>query len=71
MDEVVWRGREENKTKNLKNNGNKNIPIDNYLECKWIKCSNQKTQTGYMDKKTRHIYAVYKRFISDLGTYAD
>ena len=27
----------------IKKNGNKNIHIDNYVKCKWIKCSNQKT----------------------------
>ena len=27
-------------------NGNRNIHIDNYLKCKWIKRSNQKTLTG-------------------------
>ena len=27
-------------------NGNRNIHINNYLESKWIKCSNQKAQTG-------------------------
>ena len=27
-------------------NGNRNIYINNYFKCKWIKCSNQKTQTG-------------------------
>ena len=27
-------------------NGNRNIYINNYFNCKWIKCSNQKTQTG-------------------------
>ena len=27
--------------------------INNYFKCKWIKCSNQKTQTGSMDTKTR------------------
>ena len=26
--------------------GNRHIHIDNNLECKWIKCPNQKTQTG-------------------------
>ena len=26
--------------------GNKNIYINNYFKCKWIKCSNQKTQTS-------------------------
>ena len=30
--------------------------INNYVECKWIKCSNQKTQTGWLDTKTRSIY---------------
>ena len=33
-------------TQNNKENGNRNMYIDNYLKCKWIKCSNQKTQTG-------------------------
>ena len=33
------------KTQNLEN-GNRNIHINNNLECKWIKCPNQKTQTG-------------------------
>lgn len=27
-------------------NGNRNIYINNYFKYKWIKCSNQKTQTG-------------------------
>ena len=27
-------------------NGNRNIYINNYFKCKWIKCSNQKTRTG-------------------------
>ena len=27
-------------------NGNKNIYFNDYFKCKWIKCSNQKTQTG-------------------------
>ena len=26
-------------------NGNTNKYINNYFKCKWIKCSNQKTQT--------------------------
>ena len=42
------RGREGKKhlQKLIQNNeqsGNKNIHIKNYLKCKWIKCSNQKT----------------------------
>ena len=31
---------------NIFKNGNKDIHIGNYLKCKWIKCSNQKTYTG-------------------------
>ena len=27
-------------------NGKRNTYINNYFKCKWIKCSNQKTQTG-------------------------
>ena len=34
----------KNKPKTIKN-GNTNTHIDNYLKGKWIKCSNQKTQT--------------------------
>ena len=38
-----------------------NIYINNYFKCKWIKCSNQKTDwlNGYKNKT--HIYAVYKK----------
>ena len=40
-------GKEPQKqTQNNLENGNRNIQIANYLKCKWIKCSNQKTQTG-------------------------
>ena len=27
-------------------NGNRNLYINNYFKCKWIKCSNQKTKTA-------------------------
>ena len=37
---------------NNKVNGNRVILINNYLKCKWIKCSNQKTKVGQMDKTT-------------------
>ena len=33
-------------TPNNLENGNRNIYINNYFKCQWIKCSNQKTQTG-------------------------
>ena len=32
-----------------------NIHINNYLKCKWIKCTTQKTWTGQVDTKTRPI----------------
>ena len=40
---------EERSTKSTLNNqenGNRNIYINHYFKCKWIKCCNQKTQTG-------------------------
>ena len=37
-------------------NANRNIHINNYLKCKWIKCTNQKIQTDWMDTETRPIY---------------
>ena len=45
------------------------IYIHNYFKCKWIKCSNQKTDwlNGYKNKT--HIYAVYKKPTSDLKTH--
>ena len=36
----------QNPPQTIKKNGNRNIYINNYFKCKWIKCSNQKTQTG-------------------------
>ena len=44
------RGREEKRLKKqIQNNVlnvSKNIHVDNYLKGKWVKCFNQKTQTG-------------------------
>ena len=37
-------------------NGNSNIYINNYFKCKWIKYSNQKTKTGWINTKTWSIY---------------
>ena len=37
------------------------IYINNLFKCKWIKCSNQKTQTGWMDTITRPIYMLPTR----------
>ena len=33
-------------------NANRNIHIDNYFKCEWIKCSNQKTQACWIGTKT-------------------
>ena len=38
---------------NVKQTGNRKIYINNHLKCKWIKCFKQKTQTGWIDTKTR------------------
>ena len=35
--------------------------MDNQLKYEWIKCSNQKTQTGGMDTKTRPVYMLSTR----------
>ena len=37
------------------------ILINNYLKCKWVKCSNQKTKTGQMDTKIRPLYMLSTR----------
>ena len=42
-------------------NAYRNTYINNYFKCKWIKCSNQKKQTGCMDIKTRSIYMLSTR----------
>ena len=34
----------QKQTQNNSQNDNRNIQIDNYLQCEWIKCSNQNTQ---------------------------
>ena len=35
----------QKQTQNNQENANRNIYINNYLKCKWIKCINQKLQT--------------------------
>ena len=47
-------GKKKRLKKQIQNvlNVSKNIQIDNYLKGKWIKCFNQKTQTGWMYMKT-------------------
>ena len=49
--------------KNYKNhqktiNGNKNIPINSYFKYQWTKCSNQKTQRGWLDLKKKQKPAI-------------
>ena len=46
--------------KQLRNN-NRIIYINDYFKYKLNKCSNQNTQTGWMDKKTRPIYILSTR----------
>ena len=48
-------------TPNSQENDNRNIHNKNCFKCKWIKCSNQKMQTGWMDTKTRPIYMLSTR----------
>ena len=47
------------------------IYINNYFKCKWIKCSNQETQTGCMYTKTRPIYMLSTKPTSDLKIHID
>ena len=35
--------------------------MNNCLKFKWVKCSNQKTKTGQMDKKIRPLYMLSTR----------
>ena len=58
------------KIQNNQQNGSKNTHSVNYLKYKWIKSSNQKTETGWMDAKTRPMYVLSTRPTSDLGTHA-
>ena len=50
LKELLYVGNKEKKRNykdkpiTIKKNGNRNIHIDNYLKCEWIKCCNQKTQ---------------------------
>ena len=39
----------QNQLENKDKNGNKYISINNYLNCQWIKCCNQKTMSGRSD----------------------
>ena len=48
--DLLWTGNTERvyklEPKTNKVNGNRIVLINNYLKCKWVKCSNQKTKTG-------------------------
>ena len=51
----------QKQTQNNKVNGNRIRYINNYLKYKWIKCSNQKKQTGWLVTKTSFIYMLPTR----------
>ena len=60
---TLWVGKrlERNREKSIKNGKTSNrMALNSYLaiitECKWTKCSNQKTKGVRMDKKTRPMY---------------
>ena len=40
-------------------NGNRIILINNYLNCKWVKCSNPKTKTDQLEKKKKKTTPLY------------
>ena len=46
-----WGQKEWNMTEWLNDNNNKSI-----IKGKWIKCTNQKTQTGWVDEKYEHMH---------------
>ena len=48
-------------SENNEQNCNKYIPVNNYSKCKWTKFSNQKTQNGWIDTKTKPIYILPTR----------
>ena len=48
----------QNQPQTIFKNGNRNIYINNYFKCKWIKCSKQKTDWLNEYKNKTHIYAV-------------
>ena len=49
-------------------NGNRNIYVNNYFKCKWIKYSNQRCRVAEWIQKQDLLYAVYKKPTSDLKT---
>ena len=62
--------KDQRKIFNHKTSNKMAININNYFECKWMKCSNQKIQGDRMDKETRLIYMAPTRD-SDLKTSPD
>ena len=51
--QAIKRTRKEllNSQKTMNKNGNKYISINNHFQCKWPKCSNQKTNGDWMKKQ--------------------
>ena len=50
-------------------NCNRNIYISNYFKCKWIKCSNQKTQSGLKQKQDPYICCLQETHFRPKDTY--
>ena len=62
----------QKQTQNNEWNGNRDIRINRYLKCKWVKYPNQKTQIGWMDKKKKkypYICFQQKTCFRPKGTY--
>ena len=53
-------------------NGNKYTSINNHHKCQWTEFSNQKTQSGRLDKKRKNLqYAVYEKLTLGQRTHRD
>ena len=50
------------------------VYINNYFKYKWTKCSNQKTQSGWMDKKKKkktHKRCLHKIYVKCKNTQTE
>ena len=46
------------------------VLINNYLKCKWVKCSNQKTKTGQLyTKQNPYICCLQETYLKSSDTY--
>ena len=48
LNSILKRKDLQKQTQNNQENANRTICINNYLKCKWIKCTNQKTWTDWV-----------------------